>query len=294
MRAGEKSVGAPLATLIIVTHELDVFAYRDAAGALDSRYLLFDVLQHLQSLGHRCRVWAGLDPPPGDVALLHVDCTLVPPDYLALGGRYARTINFGTGDISKRKVSRLLLAKGDSWDGPVIVKYDRNRGGRPEQAHNRRAARRGLPPPHALLTRLEPYQTFDGIDEVGDALWEDPQLVVERFIPEPDPDGFAMRTWVFMGARERCTRFVTPSAISKAADVSRYEPMPVPDALRAERTRLAFDYGKFDFVMHNGEPVLLDANRTPGSAVAIQELMKKGARNLAEGLHAMIEGEKVS
>lgn len=280
-----------MATLIILAHELDVFAFRDGAGALDSHYLLFDVLQHLQGFGHHCRVWAGLDPPPGDAALLHVDCTIVPDAYLALGRHYARTINFGTGDISKRKVSRLLLAKGDQWDGPVIVKNDRNCGGRPEQAHNRRAVRRGLPPPYAPFAQLEPYQQFDSIDHVGEALWDDPSLVVERFMPERDADGFAMNAWVFMGPRERCTRLVTPTAIGKATDVIRYEPVQVPDALRAERERLGFDYGKFDFVMHDGEPVLLDANRTPGTAVSIQEHTKKGARNLAEGLNALIEGE---
>ena len=39
-----------------------------------------------------------------------------------------------------------------------------------------------------------------------------------------------------------------------------------------------------------GEPVLLDANRTPGVARAIQPLMKEGARNLAEGLHELLTG----
>ena len=28
--------------------------------------------------------------------------------------------------------------------------------------------------------------------------------------------------------------------------------------------RMKFDYGKFDYVMHEGKPVLLDANKTPG------------------------------
>lgn len=280
-----------MAILVIVTHDLDIFGYPDDAGKLASGYLLLDVLRHLPSFGHSCRFSAGLDPVPGDVALLHVDCTIVPDDYLALGRHYARTINFGTGDISKRKVSRLLLGRGDAWDGPVIVKNDRNRGGQPERIHNRRAAYRGLPPPHADATRLDPYILFDRIGDVGDDLWDDPSLVVERFMPERDADGFAMHAWVFMGPRERCTRLVTPTALSKAADVIRYEPVQVPDALRAERERLGFDYGKFDFVMHDREPILLDANRTPGTAAAIQDRMRAGARNLAEGLNALIEGE---
>ena len=93
---------------------------------------------------------------------------------------------------------------------------------------------------------------------------------------------------MFLGPRERCTRFVTEDRISKAAGVLSYEPTEVPPKLRAERERLGFDFGKFDFVMHDGEPVLLDANRTPGTAAAIREMMKKGARNLAEGMHELL------
>ncbi len=78
-----------------------------------------------------------------------------------------------------------------------------------------------------------------------------------------------------MGPRERCTRFITKDRISKAAGVLGYEPMEVPEKLRAERERLGFDFGKFDFVMHNGEPLLFDANRTPGTAAAIREMMAK-------------------
>lgn len=62
----------------------------------------------------------------------------------------------------------------------------------------------------------------------------------------------------------------------------------MPPELRAERERLDFDFGKFDFVVHEGEPLLLDANRTPGMAQAIQPLIAKGAPNLAEGLNALL------
>ena len=60
------------------------------------------------------------------------------------------------------------------------------------------------------------------------------------------------------------------------------------EALRAERERLGFDYGKFDYVIHRGTPVLLDANRTPGNPRSLQEHVKKGALNLAEGLDALL------
>jgi hypothetical protein len=221
--------------------------------------------------------------------MLHVDSTIVDEEYLALGSNYAGTINFGTADISKRKVSRALLAKGDSWDGQVVVKANLNSGGNMEDNHNQIAARKGFPPPHPGITKSPPYQVFERLADVPEITWEDPTLVVEKFIPEPDPEGgFALHTWVFLGSRERCTRMVTESPISKAGDVLRYAPVEVPEKLREERERLGFDYGKFDFVMHEGVPVLLDANRTPGFAQAIMPLIVEGGPKLAAGLDELI------
>ena len=36
-----------------------------------------------------------------------------------------------------------------------------------------------------------------------------------------------------------------------------------PEELQRFRAELGFDYGKFDYVMVDGHPVLLDANSTP-------------------------------
>jgi len=282
-----------MATLVIVTHEYDVFAYRRGAAdaPLISPYLLFDVLKELETLGHRWRVTRGANPVGGDLALLHVDATIVDEQYLSLGSHYPRTINFGTGDITKRKVSRLLLSRDDSWDGPVLVKANLNNSGIMEDLHNRGALRAGRPLPHPGVRKADPYTVFERLDDIDEQIWDDPALVVERFMPEMDESGgYVLRTWVFMGPRERCTRMVTSTWLSKAADVIRHEPIEVPEPLRAERQRLNFDFGKFDFVMHDGVPVLLDANRTPGIAQAIRPMMKAGARNLAEGLDALVRG----
>jgi len=282
-----------MATLVIITHEFDTFLFRTSKTApVNSPYLLFDVLQQLAAMGHKVRLGRGLEPPPGDAALYHVDTTFAPKEYVDLGRNYPLTINFRTGDISKRRISRSLLEKGDPWDGPVIVKSNYNNRAVMEDIHNHRAATEGRPLPHPGVTKGAAYEVFDSVASVSDQAWADASLVVEKYIAEPDEEGFAFRTWVFIGVRERCTRFVTADRISKAAGVQKYEPVEVPEQLRAERERLGFDFGKFDFVMHNGEPILLDANRTPGIAVAIRPMMKKGALNLAEGLHGLLSGGK--
>jgi hypothetical protein len=281
-----------MATLVVVTHEYDRFTVSDGTGKpLRSPYLLYDVLRHLTDMGHKCRVVQGAGPIPGDVALLHVDATIVTDEYLGLASHYPRTINFGTGDISKRKISRLLVARDDGWTGPVLVKSNFNNNALLEQMHNARAAYAQRPLPHPGIAKGPPYQLFDSAQEVPAETWSDDSLVVERFVPEKAPEGgYALRTWVFMGPRERCNRVVTAGPISKAADVLSYGPVDVPPQLRAERERLNFDFGKFDFVIHDGEPILLDANRTPGVARAIQPLIAKGALNLAEGLNALVTG----
>lgn len=278
-----------MARLIVITHQYDRFVTRRGPdGQQQSAYLLFDVLRHATGMGHECRIVQGPRALDGDAALLHVDVTVVGEEYIQLGSHYGRTINFATGDISKRNVSRIMVTPSDSWGGPVVVKSNYNNNGLLEQMHNRRAARQGLPLPHPDVPRGEPYRLFDSMADVPDTVWSDESLVVERFVPEKDPDGFALRTWVFMGPNERCTRVVTPGPISKAAQVVRHGPVDVPPELRAERERLGFDFGKFDFVVHEGEPILLDANRTPGMARAIQPLIAKGAPNLAEGLNALL------
>lgn len=281
-----------MAELVVITHEFDAFLMRDGpSGPVRSPYLLFGVLKILRGMGHGSRIARGPNRVSGDAALLHVDSTMVDDEYLRLGSSYSKAINFRTGNISKRKVSRLLLAKGDDWDGSVVIKSNYNNNALMEHLHNRRARSQGRPPPHPGLRKGAPYRVLDSLAQVTDEMWGDASLVVERFMPEPDPDGgFVLRTWVFMGSRERCTRSVTVDPISKAGDVVRYEPAEVPTALRAERERLGFDFGKFDFVMHGHEPILLDANRTPGVAQALQPLIRKGAMNLAQGLDELLRG----
>jgi hypothetical protein len=51
-----------------------------------------------------------------------------------------------------------------------------------------------------------------------------------------------------------------------------------------ERARLGFDYGKFDFVIHEGQAVLLDANRTPTAVRNLSTYQQRHAQSLAGGI----------
>ena len=52
--------------------------------------------------------------------------------------------------------------------------------------------------------------------------------------------------------------------------------------------RLGFDYGKFDFAIHEGVPVLFDVNRTPTLPENLTEALVKANIDLARGLDAFL------
>jgi hypothetical protein len=263
--------------IVVITHRFDKFDRR--------AYILTGVLEEVAHRGVVVQVTRGYKRfVPADLAILHVDNTELEPDYRTLASRYPRSLNSGVMNIGKRAVSGALLARDSAWNGPVIVKTELNAMGAPELFHNQVAILRRRPLPHPKVTALGEYVVHQAMRDVPDGVWRDPSRVVEKFIPESDPRGFAMRTWVFMGARERCTRNVAPRPMIKAADVIVREPVDVPDELRAERRRLGFDFGKFDFVMHAGKAVLLDANPTPTAPENLSDEMRRGAKDLAEGL----------
>ena len=240
--------------------------------------------------GHRVTVVRGLDRNVrGDVAIQHVDCSVVPPDYAELAAGFPVVVNGLPRDIRKRTISRQLVRPGDGWTGPVIIKSDLNFGGIPENMHNQAAAAHQRPLPHREAPTFNDYPILRSAADVPESSWSRPHCVVERFVPERDERGFWLRTWVFFGDRERCNRHCSRSPIVKAGNAFYREPAAVPDEIREERRRLGFDYGKFDFVVVGNHPILIDANRTPGGSPTLTDEMARGAAALAGGIDVFLE-----
>jgi hypothetical protein len=263
--------------IAVISHKFDKFDKRS--------YLLAGILKEAEQAGLVAEVTRGprhfLE---ADLAILHVDATVIDPEYMALARRYRRTINLSIGNIAKSRISGAALRREEGWSGPVIVKTELNGRGAPEFYHNQVAALRGKPAPHPEVTGLRDYIVFDRAADVPDAVWQDRSLAVEKFLPERDPHGFALRTWVFMGKRETCSRCVSAAPIVKGAGIISRELVAVPGELRQTRTRLGFDYGKFDFVVHEGKPVLFDANMTPTVPENLSDELRQSAKELAKGL----------
>lgn len=228
-----------------------------------------------------------LRAPRVDLLLLHVDLTIVPDDYLRFVDAHPCVVNRRVRDISKRRISRQLVQPGDDYSGPVIVKSDLNCQGDPERriANRRRRARLG---PFARKQRQRTgYRIFASARDLPPGIRADPSLVVERFLPERSGDLYCLRSYLFAGDFGWCSLRTSRDPIVKSRSTLSRSVCEVDAAIVAERQRLGFDYGKFDYVLHEGRPVLLDVNRTPSypDAVVTATRSERAAR-YAEGLLA--------
>jgi len=274
-----------MATVVILEHQMQ--------NGFNLPYLLYALAEYWTAEGHRVLVHHGTStPPPGDIAIANIDLTVIPPAYLALFDNYPKVINARTADISKRRYSTQLLQRNSDYDGPVIVKTNANFGGRIERRLRRRAARARVETDIEAVPTMTDYPVLAGLGDVPEEVWAEQGLVVEKFIPERDAHNYYMRVWIFLGDRERSFRLRAEVPVIKSQHIVGREAVDVPEEIRRWRQRLGFDYGKFDYVLHDGEPVLIDANRTPGAlpGYPADPASRRGVSLLSAGLNALLAG----
>jgi hypothetical protein len=273
--------------VLILVHARDV-------GAERRPYQIWGIADVWRRWGIEVVVSRGIkNAIDADVVVNHVDLTVVPDDYLRFLATYRVAVNGRCDDISKRRVSTNLVASGDSWDGPVIVKTDRNHGGRPERrlGWGRVAL---LVSPNAWQSRgrwhsrsmLVPddYPIYQSTSDVPSGVWRNPRLVVERFLPEAEGDLFVVRSLALFGDRWINRRRLSPSPIVKAERIVRAEEVePHPDVFDAAR-RLKLDRGKIDYVVRDNRAVIFDVNRTNTMAAFTPAGRAQTCERLAEGL----------
>jgi hypothetical protein len=269
------------------------------------KYFTFDTLQYFlryiadiwQENGFRVSVLHGPGPyVQADLAILHINLTVVPDDYLAFIRQYPLTINGRLTDISKRQISTSLLRRGDNYHGQVIVKTNYNcRGGSeyslvkkgPLLTKCAQSLRNRLP--WSWRAKLPEYRIFDSISNVPHAVWHNPDLVVERFLPERHDSFYCLRTWFFLGDKETNSISYSNQPIIKAGNVIRRENLDeVPEELRQIRRNMGFDYGKFDYALIDGKTVLYDVNWTPTFGGLPGEQALSSIRLLADGIRSYL------
>jgi hypothetical protein len=228
-----------------------------------------------------------------------VDLTRVPAAYERLRTAYPALLNGRVADIGKRRVSaELTVERGDLYDGPVVVKTDLNAGGIPERMTRRHDQAWPARVAGSVLDRLlprrptgrrwhwnRPYPAYPRKSAVPGWVWRRPDLVVQRFVPESAGPGYVLRVWYFLGdadfhlARYARDPWFAGGRATEAALLGE-----VPPELRDFRARWGFDLGKFDYVLSEGRPILLDANKTPTFGLDATPFHQAAVPRLAEGI----------
>lgn len=250
--------------------------------------------------GHEVIYLFGIDTyVPADLILVHVNLSVVPDSYLTFAARYPIALNGHLKDIRKSVVSTNIVGRDDAWTGPVIVKSDFNFGGEPEKRltpnwfdkHSRvaRFARRvanRLTGTQQFKDWLN-YKVFDRAEEVPRSFFDRQDLVVERFLPEIENGLFHLRMYQALGDRWSCIRIASPQPVFKAFMSVSSEPIEPHPEVEAWRKKFHLDYGKLDYLVHDGRPVLIDVNKTTGASDQFAGAsLKEMRRRLAEGLYS--------
>ncbi len=234
--------------IVILAHE--------SAARRANRYLVDAYAEVWREDGHEVVTLHGLDRwVDGDLVIVHVDLSVVPDEYLEFAHRYPVVLNGRARDIRKRSFSQQLVRPGNGWRGQVIVKSDLNYGGLPERLAGTRTRSWFKSPMHYRICH---------VDEVPEPLFDHPDIVVERFTPELEDGLYHVRAMVFLGGHVSCTRMGARRPVVNGSTQVRVQNIPPDPAILARREALGFDYGKFDYVMWQGEPLLLDINKTVG------------------------------
>jgi len=281
-------------TIAIIYHEMD-------RQKKPRTYVISFLADVWREEGHHVIELFGIDEfVPADIAILHVDLSVIPEAYMHFANQYPVVLNGKVKDIRKSSFTELRLTPNDSYNGPVIAKSNLNYSGRPERFLKRYElsklnwfkrfsikVKNRLRNERLSFQGNQDYQVFDHLARVPAFYFEHSDIIVEKFISERDDGLFSVRCFHFLGDAYSCTRLTSNRPIVNGTSQIRLEQI-VPDAeILAIRDALKFDYGKFDYVMHHGKASLLDANKTIGAtALSDTPELTQARRKRAHGLYA--------
>lgn len=281
--------------IAILAHEGDRLFER-------TNYLIHPLAQLWRRKGLPVDVLRGTGPfLPARLVFPHIDLTVRPPEYEALLRRHRFVVNRRVLDVSKSTFSEVRVRRDSPDTGPVIVKTNRNHGGLPERRLSAPPVRRALgqrvsnPLRRVLRTPVEweriqwldteSYRIFAALRDVPDGVFENDNLLVERFVPEKEGRRYAIRYGYVLGSREITLRLVSQDPIIKGGNAERCDEVESPLGLAQLRRRIGLDYGKVDFVLHGGRFIPLDINPTPAAATLEEHgFLERVSSHLAEGI----------
>ena len=271
-------------------------------------YRISYMARRWERMGFTVRVTRELDGLlDADLVIPHLDRSVVPRRVRRVLAGREHVVNRRVTEIRRTSFSANLLTRSTAFDGPVLVKTNANYGGKPERnavamlplprrltsraGSFLRAARRTVRArsfsPLARTEFLEPraYPIYPSLGEVPPEVFRNESLVVEKFLPERDGSDYVLRSYSFFGSEGFAVKTTGPSPIVKGATGSAPEFVEPDPAMVAARARLGFDFGKFDYTIHDGVAVLFDVNWTQTfGPVFPEEMRERMADRLADGL----------
>jgi len=244
---------------------------------------------------------------PADLAILHVDLSVVPDKYIEFAQKYPIVINGRVKDIRKSSFSEHIIHPGDDYEGKIIVKSDLNHAGKPERRMHpllmsktfHRLWRRAVlskflggsqrlyfdsPKDYLILesTRLVPGKWFGRKD-----------IVIEKFLPEFDHGHYLTRSYYFLGDSNQCVLWRSTDPIVKRSSATSMELVDPHPEIEALRRKFHFDYGKFDYVIHENVPILIDINKTVGAGLTYEPNLSESyltmRRAWASGIYSFFQ-----
>lgn len=256
------------------------------------KYVLSHLTRHWRAAGINVEIGAGFREE-ADVCILHHDRTRIAGHEVPKAPAGIRVLNGEALDISKRLYTQLEVSPSDDWDGPVIIKTDLNNFGTSERRLGRPTVLDSLRKRLAryswrMARRLPPreYPVLESVRDVPDWVWADRAYLVEKFLPERHDDLFAIRGWLFFGSRSYGYRLFATDPLVKTGTMVRHEFFTeIPEELLALRNRLKLDFGKLDYVVHDGRAIVFDANKT---AALASDGNSPRTRMLAEGIQEFL------
>lgn len=286
----------------IILHENDVKA---ESGV----YFIQMIARFWRNSGHDVIFVNGIQKNThADLALLHVNLSVVPEEYVAYAKQFPISLNVDITDIRKRNVSQQLVHKDDDYDGSVIIKTDLNSGGIPEEIIYDWP--RPKPPSiyrywRGLIRRTrnlaiklnlidqdsrrfvktkyrESFRIYGSKNHVPNHVWSNKDWVVEKYIPEVKEGIYVTRNAYFLGTKTVCFKNVSDDPIVK--DNAKGEIIDTPDMIKKYRQEIGLDYGKIDYVLRDGKPVILDVTKTVGG-----DEDPEFAKNLASGINSYMD-----
>ena len=219
---------------------------------------------------------------PADLIIVHVDLSVVPDKYLEFAKQYPIVLNGEVKDIRKSTFSKNLVGIDDPYEGKVIVKSNLNFAGHPERRLNKLcfarfrtgAALKLFSPPFPFKSKLD-YKIYDHPSLIPRAYFKNPNVLVEKFLPEKEEALYFSRTFYFLGDRTSCVRISSKNPIVESENHIGLEIVEPHPKIIEYRKALKFDYGNFDYQIHHGEVVLVDTNKTTGMGTATYALKVK-------------------